>query len=134
MTSMVRTQGQKSGYFFVPLTADSLHSVANFEVEMEDQIRKNGRGGHSTALQLAHPFQRREVDETTFALSSSTYTSGSMKSLKLVTLGFPSIFVWWMKPRVAIKKVSALGCCKRQKLRTVKLLASLARFCWTRTL
>lgn len=45
MTSMVRTQGQKGGYFFVPLTADSLHLVANFEVETEDQIRKNGRGG-----------------------------------------------------------------------------------------
>jgi hypothetical protein len=68
MTSMVRTQGQKGGYFFVPLTVDSLHSVAIFEVETEDQIRKNGRGGHSTASQLAHPFQRREVDETTFAL------------------------------------------------------------------
>ena len=80
MTSKVRTQGQKGEDFFVPLTADSLHSVANFEVETEDQIRKNGRGDHSTALQLAHPFQRCEVDETTFALlekASPTCTSGS---------------------------------------------------------
>jgi len=68
MTSMVRTQGQKGGYFFIPLTGDSLHSAANFEAETEDQVRKNGRGGHSTALQLAHPFQRREVDETTFCI------------------------------------------------------------------
>ena len=37
-------------------------------METEDQIRKNWRGGHSTALQLAHPFQRREVDETTFGI------------------------------------------------------------------
>jgi hypothetical protein len=48
---MVRTQGQKGGHFFVPLSADSLHSVAIFEVETEDQIRKNGRDGQSTALQ-----------------------------------------------------------------------------------
>jgi hypothetical protein len=27
MTSTVHTQGQKDGYFFVRLTADSLHSV-----------------------------------------------------------------------------------------------------------
>ena len=60
MMSMVHTQGQKDGCFFVHLTADSLHSVAIFEMEMEDQIRKNGRGGHSAAL------QKREVDGTTF--------------------------------------------------------------------
>jgi hypothetical protein len=63
MTSMVRTQGQKSGYFFVPLTADNLHSAAIFEAETEDQIRKNGRGGHSTAL------RRREVGEITFCVT-----------------------------------------------------------------
>jgi hypothetical protein len=47
-------------------------------MEMEDQIRKNGRGGHSAAL------QRREVDGTTFYIprEGSTCTLGSMKSLK----------------------------------------------------
>jgi hypothetical protein len=96
MMSMVHTQGQKDGCFFVHLTADSLHSVAIFEMEMEDQIRKNGRGGHSAAL------QKREVDGTTFYIlrEGSTCTLGSMKSLKLATLSFLSILVWRMKAQV----------------------------------
>jgi len=51
MTSMVRTQGQKGGYFFVPLTADSLHSVANLKWKRKIKSERMG-----------------EVDETIFCI------------------------------------------------------------------